>query len=482
MTLRYLNKYKAIFALTSALSAFALSACSLSTSASNTDQIPVVNLQYKDSDQGHYSFEVSQASALINAPIDVRLVGLQAGQVVNLTATTEDGDQQGWRSQASFKANAKGIVDLTQMAPISGTYDQVSAMGLFWSMRPVSGDGYFSLNKNFTVKINAHANQKLLAQIDIHRLSPLETSSVVKKQIRGDDLIANFFHPDAPGPYPSVIYLTGSGGGLANIGPALLASQGFAVLSVAYFGKGALPENLVSIPIEYFDTAIDWLNNNPLTKNMPMAILGGSRGSEAAILAAARHQVFDAVIAVVPSAVVWPAPGFAGYRHSAWSLHDKEIPQLEVGLLDGIKWYWQVTTGQHGIISRNMFVNALKKPRAVAAALLPVEQIKAPILFISGQQDLNWPSTEMANMLMKKLETVSFPYTHQHLALPDAGHGFGLPYIPFAMSAQQQFVSGGTHKGNALGAIQAHQQLVSFLKQHLNQSSNDDNRVNISDK
>ena len=41
-------------------------------------------------------------------------------------------------------------------------------------------------------------------------------------------------------------------------GPAL-AKEGFGVLTLAYFNKGALPKNLVRIPMEYFKTAIDWL-------------------------------------------------------------------------------------------------------------------------------------------------------------------------------------------------------------------------------
>jgi dienelactone hydrolase len=413
-----------------------------------------------------YSFEVSQLRGMINLPLTIRFLGLSTGQVVTIKATTLDGHENLWWSQATFKANSKGVVDLTEMVPINGTYNKLSAMGLFWSMSTNSDTDYFYLD-NHTVKLSAYADGKILAEVNIDRLSPLEVPEVIKQEIRSDKLIANFYYPAKAGSYPGIIYLGGSGGDFASVDSAYLASQGFAVLNVRYFGSNFLPEDLVGVPIEYFEVAINWLKENKLTKNMPMAIMGHSRGAEAAILAAAHYPVFDAVIVTSPSAVIWPAPGIIGYYRSAWSINNKDIQPLDVGLYDGAKWLWQVVMGKQGIVSRAMFVNALSNTQAISSVILPVEKIGAPILFISGKQDLMWPATKMANMLMTTLETEAFPYSYQHFAFDNAGHNFGLPFIPLSIQERHTFLSGGSRQGNAFAGIEADQKMLNFLQVHL---------------
>jgi len=53
------------------------------------------------------------------------------------------------------------------------------------------------------------------------------------------------------GPFPGVVDMFGTAGGLYDIRAALLASRGFAGLSLAFFGYEDLPENM-ALNIEYF--------------------------------------------------------------------------------------------------------------------------------------------------------------------------------------------------------------------------------------
>jgi hypothetical protein len=56
-----------------------------------------------------------------------------------------------------------------------------------------------------------------------------------------------------------VIVLSGGGGGIDEHRGAILASHGYAALSLGYFNVEGLPRGLVNIPLEYFENAIRWM-------------------------------------------------------------------------------------------------------------------------------------------------------------------------------------------------------------------------------
>ena len=45
--------------------------------------------------------------------------------------------------------------------------------------------------------------------------------------------------------------------------PSLFASHGIATLSLGYFGEPGLPTQLKNIPLEYFETVLQWLSTQP---------------------------------------------------------------------------------------------------------------------------------------------------------------------------------------------------------------------------
>ncbi len=121
--------------------------------------------------------------------------------------------------------------------------------------------------------------------------------------------------------------LSGSGGGLSEAQAALHASRGYAALALAYFRAGHLPETLVRIPLEYFERAIAWLAARPDVDAGRLAVGGTSRGGELCLLLASRYPQFKAVVARVPSAVVYGGIGGAdGHLQPAWTYHGEGIP------------------------------------------------------------------------------------------------------------------------------------------------------------
>jgi len=228
-------------------------------------------------------FEISSGRAAADVPIVIRLAGAKPMEPVTIHADLEDYFGVPWVSHATFTADESGRVDLEQDAPLTGSYPGVDSMGLFWSMTardptPVVTRSRDSLH----VKLTAETNDTIPASATVQRL--VVPDGVTVRDVRQQGLVGTFFQPLGPGPHPAVITLSGSSGGLYEPPAALLAGHGLARLALAYFGFEDLPGELVSIPLEYFETALGWLQCQASVSRDAIAVVGSSRGGELALL------------------------------------------------------------------------------------------------------------------------------------------------------------------------------------------------------
>ena len=68
------------------------------------------------------TLEVKPARALDDQPPTIRATGLQPGEHVTIHADLTDGADHPWHSQAEFIADAQGMVDVSEQAPVKGSY------------------------------------------------------------------------------------------------------------------------------------------------------------------------------------------------------------------------------------------------------------------------------------------------------------------------------------------------------------------------
>lgn len=282
------------------------------------------------------------------------------------------------------------------------------------------------------------------------------------EQIENNQLIGRMWLPEDAGRSPAVLLIGGSGGGYEDQDAAWLSTLGFAVLNVRYFGAESLPEELVNIPIEYFSTAIEWLNNHPQVEKGAIGLFGHSKGSEAAILTAYYNQSVKAVVVRAPSSVVWAGPGWSGLNESSWSWRDEPLEFHSVGIIDGAIWLSRILRDKKLIQTRNMFANVLDDSKAVEKAMLPVAKTKANLLLLSGKDDQQWPSTTMADMLISVLDKSNFRYEYQHIAFNNAGHRPGRLSKP-----DDTFANGGSVSGNSNAHEQTKKLVKDFFDKHL---------------
>jgi dienelactone hydrolase len=252
--------------------------------------------------------------------------------------------------------------------------------------------------------------------------------------VPADDLVAEVFEPPGDGPHPGVVLLGGSGGGFPSRRAAsLLASRGFAVLALAYFGVGDLPRRLVEVPFEYVDRAVDWFAAEPVVAGPPLGVVGWSRGGELALLTGARCDRVRTVVAYVPSPVVFQGNAVTNDPGSAWALDGEPHPYVPLSpppafrARAAARWLRRTP-----LAFRPLFERGLREtPEPVLdAATIPVEEIGGPVQLVTGGDDRVWPAADLATRAMARLDACEYPHRYGHLRVPGAGHDIKVPHHP----------------------------------------------------
>lgn len=185
---------------------------------------------------------------------------------------------------------------------------------------------------------------------------------------------------------------------------------GYSILTLAYFdykSRGELPSKLRHIPLEYFKKAMDWMEDQPQTSKGKFAVIGNSRGGEAALLLAIQYPEISTVIALVSSAYVGGAyDQKRKVSGSAWTFEGKEIPYVDY---------------QKAFANYNPWWEVIYNDAEIEPFAIPVENMSAAVLLLSGGKDGIWPSTEMSKRIIQRLEDNKYNFPFQHISY-DAGH------------------------------------------------------------
>jgi acetyl esterase/lipase len=323
----------------------------------------------------------------------------------------------------------------------------------------------------YPVTFTAEADGKDIATATLELL--LVSPEVIRTEVREKGLAGTFFRPAGKGRSPGVIMLGGSGGGLFEPSAALLASRGYAVFALAYFNYEKLPTNLVEIPLEYFETALDWMRAQESVQGDRLAVMGMSRGGELALLLGATFPKIKAVVAHVPSHVVWPGYSADSKDNGrpAWTYKGKPVPYMST-MPD--RELVKLASIADPAVGTPFFALSLANTDAVRQAAIPVERIQGPVLLISGEDDKLWPSAYMANQVMKRLAEHKHPYPDKHFPYKGCGHMIGIPNMPAPSSRSIHPVSkvememGGTPEPTAFAAWHSRQRVLEFLEKNLN--------------
>jgi len=280
--------------------------------------------------------------------------------------------------------------------------------------------------------------------------------------VRASGLNGILYRPEGAKMAPALIVLGGSEGGIqaaSGVGSGF-AKHGYAVLALAYFMDDGLPRTLENIPLEYFDKAVDWLKVQPGIDAGAIGVIGGSRGSEAALLLGSRRNDIRAVVAFAPSGIVWQGLNFSNPMNMgpAWTTDGEPLPFVTP---DGMAY-------RPGAAMKPMFDNAMGQADARPETSIPVEKINGPVLLVSGKADALWPSFDMGERVVKRRKDKGFKHKVEHLGYENAGHMvfMGHPSASGAVSMAKAPVSpmlGGTGEANIAAWQDNWPKVIAFL-------------------
>lgn len=195
--------------------------------------------------------------------------------------------------------------------------------------------------------------------------------------------------------------------------------KGYAFLALGYFGANGTPDTLNKISIDDVYNAIKVATKDKHLNKKKIAIIGGSRGADLALLIGSYYKNVKCVVSIVGSNAVFP--GHTNhFSTSCWTYQNKELPFVPVNE-EAIPFLMKQDL-------RGAFVAMLKDTLSVEKATIKVEQINGAVLFLSATQDEICPSTPMAEMMEERLKSNNFKYHYEHKAI-QGGHAEPLKHF-----------------------------------------------------
>ncbi|MFB6072463.1 MAG: acyl-CoA thioesterase/BAAT N-terminal domain-containing protein [Halobacterium sp.] len=394
------------------------------------------------------------ADAAVDDAIRISVTGLDPGERVTLEATFADLGTE-WASDATFEADADGRVDLTEDEPVAGDYDGLYPMGLVQFADRVGESPVDTRDGRETtdLKLAARVDGDVVAETTVRRrVAPNVDARDLDPQT--DGVAGTLYAPGEDGSHQGVVALHGSGGEPYGRKARVLASHGFAVLALRYFGgPDPVPEEFAEVPISYVGDAIARLRDCEAVATGDVGVVGASRGSELAALTASQRDDVGVVVAYAPSAFAWfgeDADDEPGPPPSAWTVDGDPLPLLPHPGRGG-----QPEETDRGLRTRPMYEAFVREADADALeeAMLPVGDVAADVVLVSGRDDGIWQASEMSETLVDAMQDA--PGAAAHYAFEDAGHGVFLPYHPTTERSTREkrgepdFVHGGTPSGAA---------------------------------
>jgi dienelactone hydrolase len=418
------------------------------------------------------AIEITPNEAFIGEPVNILLQGFPKNIPVTLEVRETNSYGHILESQAIFLTDRRGRADLSKRQPLSGSYRNRDPFGLFWSMSESTNVVEAQHRAPFEpllLQFTASVHGQTVAQSEFTQL--LLAPGVQRIPVHNGRLRGALFVPPGKSPHPAVIILGGSEGGLGQmveLTASYLASKDYAALALAYFSYDDLPKNLRNISLEYFGDSIHWLQSQPEIRPDKIAVFGVSRGGELALLLGSTFPQIKAVIAMSPSGVIWPGLGSnENDPVPAWTYGGKFLPFMNHKWTPEQISQLQKADQEHLNVGFLWCQIQLSDTSLVERASIAVDKINGPVLLVSGNDDQLWPSTELSDMVMARLNRLKHPFPDCHLAYAGVGHFIPLPTLPATIHSFAKEQLGGDSEPTAAAALDAWTRITNFLNDNL---------------
>ena len=265
-----------------------------------------------------------------------------------------------------------------------------------------------------------------------------------------------------------ILIVPGSGGGFIKDESLYgLAFEGHPLVSIAYFGEKQLPKQIEKIPLEYLDSIVKWGRKNFMNRKIVM--IGISKGAEYSLLYESQYNCLDGLICYSPSSFVFPnhvKVKKGKIMQSSWTYKNEEVPFAELD---------QFSTPAGKVVYKDYIEPLFETELEKSKSLIKVENIKCPILLLSGEDDLVWPTTRMAKLMEKKILKDKPKSKFKHKSYPNCGHQFfwfnkerptkitDSQSMRLTGIKKHRFLYGGTMEGTINAMVDSRLEVLKFL-------------------
>lgn len=213
--------------------------------------------------------------------------------------------------------------------------------------------------------------------------------------------------------------------------------DGYAFLAIGYFGAPGTPPKLDRIALEGVHAAITQAARDPAIDGRCIAVIGGSKGAELALVLASHYPDIKAVVALAPGNAIFVGLTDA-LTTSSFSHNGQPLPF--------VPFPWKATLPLLTGDKRKVFDLMSEDKAAVERALIPVEKINGPVFLMSGTRDEFWAATEMSDAIIARLKEKNFPHPHEHVAI-EGDHGVPTKHLDRARTFLNSHFKSGTING-----------------------------------
>lgn len=195
--------------------------------------------------------------------------------------------------------------------------------------------------------------------------------------------------------------------------------KGYSFLAIGYFGAKGTPDTLNKISVEDVYNAIKIATKNKKVTKKKIAIIGGSRGADLALLLGSYYEDINCVVSIVGSNAVFPGHT-THFTTSCFTFKNKELPFVPVNE-EAVPFLMKRDL-------RGTFEAMLKDTIEVEKASIKIENIKGAVFFLSATKDEICPSTPMAETMVARLKNNNFKYHYEHISI-EGRHGEPLKHF-----------------------------------------------------
>jgi len=259
-------------------------------------------------------------------------------------------------------------------------------------------------------------------------------------------VVGSLFMPSGEVTKPAVICLTGAEGGLWEAPAIALANEGFPALALAVSNFSGTPDTIKNIEVENVERAVNWLRNRAKPLNDFVAVRGWSRGGELSLILASLTSSVNAAITYAPRCYVALENG----KQNAYG--DRRASSA---------WLYKGQPVLGSPLDKTTYLDRAR-PSFEDIHGIAVENIRGPVLFVSGGSDTGLDGTTAeygCNYAMRRLKLKNFGYRYEHLSYPNAGHNIAGPpsfkVAPFG---------GGSIEGDAYAVADSWPRSLAFLE------------------